>query len=159
VLLDYDESSRAYEAIGFLLPNRKGQGDLADFVVSIDRIEQVTGIDFYPQLPDAIENDIEANYESSYWNWNASKVKSYGNSSTSTAVQCEGKTQKGRRCRNRTKNDIGYCYLHEGQADGELSAEPAKRATSVRCSSTTNAGTQCKRKTMSANGKCWQHGG
>lgn len=158
VLLDYDESSGGYEAIGFLLPNRKGQGDLNDYVVSVDRIEQLTGIDFYAQLTDEIENDIEASYEKGYWNWNASSVNTYG-SSKSTASRCKGTTLKGLRCKNRTKNEIGYCYLHEGQANGKVSVEPAKRATSVRCSATTNAGTQCKRKTKSANGMCWQHGG
>ncbi|WKK84080.2 DNA/RNA non-specific endonuclease [Marivirga arenosa] len=159
VLLDYDESSGAYGAIGFLLPNQKGQGDLDDYVVSVDRIEQLTGIDFYSQLPDAIENDIESNVEANYWNWNASKVQSYGSSSASTASQCEGKTKTGRRCRNQTKNESGYCYLHEGQASGTVSPEPAKRVTSIRCSATTNAGTRCRRKTKSVNGKCWQHGG
>ncbi|WMN11724.1 DNA/RNA non-specific endonuclease [Marivirga salinae] len=157
VLLDYDKRNGSYEAIGFLLPNRKGHGDLADYVVFIDQIEKLTGFDFYSQLADSIENNIEARYDPNYWNWKASKVKTYGNSNTSTAIQCKGNTQKGARCRNRTKNEIGFCYLHESQADG-VSTEPATRATSVRCSATTNAGTRCKRKTKSANGKCWQHG-
>jgi len=31
----------------------------------------------------------------------------------SYAVQCSGTTQKGRRCRNRTKNSSGYCHHHD----------------------------------------------
>ena len=31
------------------------------------------------------------------------------------ASQCLGRTQKGARCRNKTNNPSGYCYLHEGQ--------------------------------------------
>jgi len=158
VLLDYDEQGGEYEAIGFLLPNRKGVRELDDYVVSVDSIENITGIDFYPQLDDGIENDIEANYDKRYWNWNASAVKSYGSSKSASASQCKGTTQKGARCKNRTKNESGYCYHHEGQATGVFS-KPAVRTTSVRCSATTNAGTRCKRKTKSANGRCWQHGG
>lgn len=32
------------------------------------------------------------------------------------ASQCLGMTKKGARCRNKTNNRSGYCYLHEGQA-------------------------------------------
>lgn len=31
------------------------------------------------------------------------------------AVQCNGETQDGDRCRNNTLNECGYCYLHTGQ--------------------------------------------
>jgi len=158
VLLDYDSKTGSYEAIGFLLPNRKGTDDLDDYVVSVDRIEQLTGIDFYSQLSDEIENDIEAGYEKDYWNWDASSVNTYG-SSKSTAVRCQGQTLKGLRCKNRTKNESGFCYHHEDQADGVVKAEPTKRSQSRRCSASTADGTRCKRKTKSANGRCWQHGG
>lgn len=32
------------------------------------------------------------------------------------AVQCNGVTKKGSRCKNQTNNASGYCYLHESQA-------------------------------------------
>ena len=32
------------------------------------------------------------------------------------AVQCQGVTKKGARCKNKTNNASGYCYLHESQA-------------------------------------------
>jgi len=32
------------------------------------------------------------------------------------AVQCAGTTKKGARCKNKTNNESGYCYLHENQA-------------------------------------------
>jgi endonuclease G len=159
VLLDYDESNENYTAIGFILPNQKGQGNLQDYVVSIDDVEQRTGIDFYPQLSDDIENSIEANYDLTHWNWNASSVSSSA-SATVPASQCKGNTQKGARCKNKTKNDSGYCYLHESQInEAKSDTSPNKRSTSVRCTSTTKSGIQCKRKTLSSNSKCWQHGG
>ena len=30
-----------------------------------------------------------------------------------TTVQCKGTTQKGFRCKNRTRNCIGYCHHHD----------------------------------------------
>jgi hypothetical protein len=34
------------------------------------------------------------------------------------AVYCNGKTQEGRSCMNKTTNHSGYCYLHGGQDNG-----------------------------------------
>ncbi|MFK7969139.1 MAG: DNA/RNA non-specific endonuclease [Bacteroidia bacterium] len=46
-------------AIAFLLPHQGSNQPLRDFVVSIDSVERITGIDFYPYLPDDIEDKIE----------------------------------------------------------------------------------------------------
>lgn len=40
------------------------------------------------------------------------KVKTIDNSKRATAVQCSGTTQKGNRCKRRTKNTSGRCYQH-----------------------------------------------
>jgi endonuclease G len=158
--MDYDETSGDYRAIAFILPNQKGKRSLQSYVVSIDNLELRTGIDFYPQLSDEIEISIEASYDLDHWNWSAKSVKNYSSSSTVPATQCKGNTQKGRRCRNKTRNESQYCYLHESQInESKKKTAPEKRMTSVRCSGTTKAGLRCKRKTLSANGKCWQHGG
>lgn len=159
MLLDYDETNRNYTAIGFILSNQKGQGSLQDYVVSIDDVEQRTGIDFYPQLSDDIENTIEASYDLKHWNWSVSSVRSSATTAI-PATQCKGNTQKGARFKNRTKNDSGYCYLHEARTNEvKKKSSPAKRSTSVRCTGVTKSGNRCKRKTLSANSRCWQHGG
>ena len=49
--------------IGFLLKNEKSKKPYFDFVTAIDSIEQVTGINFYEQFPDTLEDQIEANKE------------------------------------------------------------------------------------------------
>ncbi len=46
--------------IGFLLKNEGSNQPLADFVVPVDRIEQLSGIDFFPKLPDDIERRLES---------------------------------------------------------------------------------------------------
>lgn len=48
-----------YRAVAFLIPHRKSSLTLDSFIVSIDSVEKVTGIDFLPALPDSIDNKIE----------------------------------------------------------------------------------------------------
>ena len=57
-----------YKAIGFYMPheNLKDDPDKKDpkkYLMSIDALEQETGIDFFHNLPDNIENTVEATYK------------------------------------------------------------------------------------------------
>ncbi|WP_291139349.1 DNA/RNA non-specific endonuclease [Flavobacterium sp. UBA7663] len=63
VLLSKDGS----KMIGFLVPHENSNQPLYEFVVSVDEIEKMTGIDFYPNLEDAIENQLES--KSDYKDW------------------------------------------------------------------------------------------
>jgi endonuclease G len=65
ILLDYTEPE--IKAIAFLLPHKESNKPLYEFVISIDALEKITGIDFFPNLPDEIENKLEAS--SSYKGW------------------------------------------------------------------------------------------
>ncbi|CAM1367927.1 Endonuclease G [Tenacibaculum sediminilitoris] len=65
VLLDYTQPE--IKAIAFLLPHKESNKPLYDFVISIDELEQKTGIDFFPELPDSLENQLEASTD--YKNW------------------------------------------------------------------------------------------
>lgn len=47
--------------LGFLLDNEKSSLPLSSFIASIDSIEVITGLDFYYQLKDSIENRVEEN--------------------------------------------------------------------------------------------------
>ena len=47
-------------ALGFFFENEAGQRPLNEYLVSIDYLEQTTGIDFFPALPDELENVLEA---------------------------------------------------------------------------------------------------
>lgn len=46
--------------IGFLLKNEGSDQPLTAFVVPVDQIEQLSGIDFFPKLPDDIERRLES---------------------------------------------------------------------------------------------------
>jgi endonuclease G len=65
ILLDNNNGN--YKAIGFLVPHKESDAPLYSFVVPIDRIEKITGINFFPKLPDSIENKVES--ESDYKSW------------------------------------------------------------------------------------------
>lgn len=65
IVLDYTQPE--IKAIAFLMPNKNSNKPLYEFVVTIDEIEQKTGIDFFPNLPNNIEKKLEAS--SNYKNW------------------------------------------------------------------------------------------
>lgn len=48
------------KAIGFIFPNKAGSKPLERYAVSVDSVEKRTDIDFFPALPDEVENRIEA---------------------------------------------------------------------------------------------------
>ena len=51
------------------MPNKKISNNLKSYVVTIDKIESITGIDFFSQLQDNIENKLESNLSVSDWNF------------------------------------------------------------------------------------------
>ena len=59
-----------YKAIGFWLEHRSFYDDeknLSPYIVSIDELEKLTGIDFFCNLPDQIENQVEAQVVRNAW--------------------------------------------------------------------------------------------
>jgi len=58
---------RRQVALAFLVPHHGSKKGPKQFVVSIDEVEKVTGIDFFPALPDELEDKIESH--SNYDNW------------------------------------------------------------------------------------------
>lgn len=65
-----DESQGKYRMIAFLIPNEKSDKPLYDFVVSVDSIEKMTGIDFFPKMDDATENSLEKSSDYKAWSFN-----------------------------------------------------------------------------------------
>lgn len=55
------------KAIGFVYKNKSGNHPLDAYVNSVDEVERLTGIDFFPALPDEIEKKVEASYELDLW--------------------------------------------------------------------------------------------
>ena len=55
------------KGIAFLMNNEGSNLPLHKFVVSIDEVERLTGIDFFPRLPDDIERRVEARSNPREW--------------------------------------------------------------------------------------------
>lgn len=88
VILFY--SGQRSRAIGFLLPNEACKEPLQSYAVSIDYIEQLTGIDFFSLLPDDVEDVLESSYDTDLWDfteYSAKVAKSYGYDPDSTTVE------------------------------------------------------------------------
>jgi endonuclease G len=66
VLLDLDEPEK--KAIGFIMPNARSEKRIKEYAVSVDEVEELTGIDFFGELLDPdLEADLEANFDASLW--------------------------------------------------------------------------------------------
>ncbi len=61
------------KAIGFIYQNEKGNRPQGDYVKTIDEVESITGIDFFPQLPDDVEERIESSCNLDDWYGNNGK--------------------------------------------------------------------------------------
>jgi endonuclease G len=62
-----DHSPAGMKGIGFIVPNTGSDELLSHFAVSIDSVETLTGIDFFPALPD--EEALEQEVCIKCWDW------------------------------------------------------------------------------------------
>ena len=66
VLLDLDHPEQ--KAIGFIMPNQVSDRRIKDYAVSVDEVEELTGIDFFGELLDPdLEKELEANFDADLW--------------------------------------------------------------------------------------------
>jgi endonuclease G len=65
VLLDYKEPE--IKAMGFVLPNKSSRMPLMSFAIPMDQVEQLTGLDCFPLLPDNIEELLESKVTVDAW--------------------------------------------------------------------------------------------
>lgn len=69
------EKGDTYHAIGFLIEHREDlpksptATQLKECALSIDELEEKTGLDFFCNLPDVIEEEVESAYNENDWAW------------------------------------------------------------------------------------------
>lgn len=68
-LLAKDDEGK-FTAIGFIIPNKKCEGKIWDYEVTVDEIEKRTGLDFFSLLPDSIETPLESSIDFTKWESN-----------------------------------------------------------------------------------------
>ena len=55
------------KAIGFVIKNNAGTKKKDQYVNTVDEVERITGYDFFPALPDDIENEVESSASIDDW--------------------------------------------------------------------------------------------
>tara|TARA_B100000513_G_scaffold137469_1_gene62223 strand:- start:1265 stop:2065 length:801 start_codon:yes stop_codon:yes gene_type:complete len=55
--------------IGFIIPNKKSNNYIDNYVTTIDSIEYITNVDFFSQLDDLLEKELESNLNLLDWNF------------------------------------------------------------------------------------------
>lgn len=56
-----------WTAIGFVMPNQAGNKHLMTYMLTVDEVEQMTGIDFFYNLPDEVEKQVESTFVVGDW--------------------------------------------------------------------------------------------
>ncbi len=64
-----DNNSGKTKMIAFLMLHEDSNKPLYEFVVPVDEVEAITGIDFFPELEDSLENKLEASKSYKYWSF------------------------------------------------------------------------------------------
>jgi hypothetical protein len=91
IIADQDESSNALRVQAFVIPQQPQSNDLSAYSVSVDRVEELTGLDFFPNLAGSFE-DLESVRPASVWIASAGGYSSYNSaiSSSSKATSSSG---------------------------------------------------------------------
>ena len=114
VILDYHGSD--VKAIGFLMANQASSSAVKTFALSVDSVEQVTGLDFFPSLSDDEEKKLESEVCVSCWSWTGEQTSGEQRSRAEGAfVRCSAINQSGERCKRTTQSQNGRCYQHGGK--------------------------------------------
>ena len=69
------------------MPNKKIEDSLRSYVVSVDKVEEITGIDFHYKLEDELENKLESKSDVNDWDFKLVNESSSSSSSLFFSVQ------------------------------------------------------------------------
>lgn len=141
VILDHHKGF--VKGIGFIIPNTGSKELLETFAISIDSVEKMTGINFFPLLPDEQEKNIESKFKIESWNWSHSKqIYEEDNESSNQIINNS----------NEHKVNVDNEHLNEKSVKHEV-----ENSSSVQCSGTTKKGARCKNMTKNSSGRCHLH--
>lgn len=65
VILDIEGDEK--KAIAFVMPNELCKQPMVSYAVSIDEVEQMTGLDFFSNLDENLEKELESSFDFSKW--------------------------------------------------------------------------------------------
>ena len=62
------QKGESYHSIGFVMQNTPQPQTLGESVVSVNEVERLSGLDFFPGLDNSIEEQVENDIDWGYWN-------------------------------------------------------------------------------------------
>lgn len=113
VILDYQEPE--IKAIGFILENMPSSQSLKYFTVSIDSVESLTGIDFFPSLLDSTEDVLESSFDTCLWTW--SPISLVKKNLEVNKYRCAGFIASGNPCSRMISDSNSFCWQHQPKQD------------------------------------------
>lgn len=69
------ESAGKKESVAFLIPHQKSEKPLSEYMMSIDKLEQVTGIDYFMNKPAMNIPEVESVFNPAFWPVSESRYK------------------------------------------------------------------------------------
>jgi hypothetical protein len=91
IVLDYKQPE--LKMIAFVIPHDAAPGDISVYAMTVRDAERITGFDFFPALPDDIEEKLETSLDMVKWGLNQGAVK-YANQWGKTAKAPEDNLEK-----------------------------------------------------------------
>ena len=118
VIIDYTKPE--FKGIGFIMENKKGSKPLQSYACTINKVEEVTSIDFFYLLPDEIEEKLESYFDTNKWSFGKSasslnskvKIQSFKTNIESVPqkywINSSSNTRHNSGCRYYGKTKSGY---------------------------------------------------
>ncbi|RNC84799.1 MAG: DNA/RNA non-specific endonuclease [Balneola sp.] len=99
------------KAIGFILENSDGNDlPITNYAVTVDSVESFTGLDFYHNLEDSLEEPFESTIDISLWEFN-STVSTTSNNGSAVNSRTSSNTQN----RNVRSTSTAQCEYYNGR--------------------------------------------
>ena len=64
----YDQTP-PQKKLAFIVPNDGSSAPLQSFVVTGGRVEEITRLDFFPLLPQSLQEELESSIDVNAWDW------------------------------------------------------------------------------------------
>lgn len=78
------ENNGEIHTIGFVYENKSGSKPMSTYAMTVDEVEKMTNIDFFPSLPDNIEKSVESDVDFSKWTVSSAELKKKTTTTTKT---------------------------------------------------------------------------
>ena len=105
----YDANGSQPKMVAFLLPNAEGSRPFSKYAISVDELEQRSGIDYFSQLPDNIEDSLEKGVDLATWGGGSIVSPSVQNIEKQDVAVYVCSTSKGKKYHKEHCSGLSHC--------------------------------------------------